>query len=85
MLGNDTNSTSGSATQIVVVTGPTAVGKTELSLRLAEQLNAEIINGDAMQCYQGLEIGTAKPTLVEREVVPHHLFDLWQVTEKAEM
>ena len=83
MLGNDTNSTSGSATQIVVVTGPTAVGKTELSLRLAEQLNAEIINGDAMQCYQGLEIGTAKPTLVEREVVPHHLFDLWQVTEKA--
>ena len=83
MLGNDTNSTSGSAAQIVVVTGPTAVGKTELSLRLAEQLNAEIINGDAMQCYQGLEIGTAKPTLVERGVVPHHLFDLWQVTEKA--
>lgn len=83
MLGNDTKSNPDPMEQIIVVTGPTAAGKTELSLRLAESIDAEIINGDAMQCYRGLDIGTAKPSSAERQVVPHHLFDLWAVTQTA--
>lgn len=56
--------------------GPTASGKTAVGLELARQLNAEIIALDSMTLYRGMDIGTAKPTLVEREVVPHHLFDI---------
>lgn len=58
------------------VAGPTAVGKSEVALRLAEALNGEIISVDSMQVYRGLDIGTAKPTPEERRRVPHHLIDL---------
>lgn len=60
---------------IVVVAGPTCSGKSSLAIKLAQVLNAEIINGDAFQVYKYFDIGTAKPTLKERALVPHHLFD----------
>ena len=59
----------------LAITGPTASGKTALSLGLAERLNAEIISCDSMQIYQGMDIGTAKATAEERARVPHHLID----------
>lgn len=59
-----------------VIIGPTAVGKTELSLEIAERLGAEIISADSMQIYRGMDIGTAKPTLQERRGIPHHLIDI---------
>ncbi|MDD2365911.1 MAG: tRNA (adenosine(37)-N6)-dimethylallyltransferase MiaA [Desulfuromonadaceae bacterium] len=62
--------------KLLVVCGPTASGKSELALRLAEKLDAEIINADSMQVYQRLDIGTAKPSLEERSVTPHHLIDI---------
>ena len=59
----------------LAITGPTASGKTALSLGLAEKLNAEIISCDSMQIYRGMDIGTAKATACERARVPHHLID----------
>jgi len=61
---------------IVVVTGPTAAGKTGLAIRLAERFQGEVINADSMQVYRYMDIGTAKPSLEERARVPHHLFDV---------
>jgi len=66
---------------IIVITGPTAVGKTKLSVELAKRLNAEIINCDAMQVYKKLNIGTAKITESEKEGISHHLFDIKELTE----
>lgn len=60
---------------IIVIVGPTAVGKTKMSVELAKKFNAEIINGDSMQVYKELDIGTAKPRDEEKEGIPHHLFD----------
>jgi tRNA dimethylallyltransferase len=62
--------------QMIAVVGPTAVGKTKLSIFLAKHLKGEIINGDAFQVYRGLDIGTAKISAEETEGVPHHLFDI---------
>ncbi len=62
--------------RLVIIAGPTAVGKTALSVKLAEEFNAEIINADSRQIYRKLDIGTAKPTREERSRVPHHLIDL---------
>lgn len=67
---------------IIVVTGPTGVGKTKLSIELAKKFNAEIINGDSVQIYKGLDIGSAKVTEEEKENIPHHLFDIKEVTEE---
>jgi tRNA dimethylallyltransferase len=61
---------------IIVLVGPTAVGKTELSFRLVEQFNCEIVSMDSMQVYRGMDIGTAKPSQQERAAVPHHLIDI---------
>ncbi len=68
---------------IVAVVGPTAVGKSELSLRLAEELGGEVVNTDAMQLYRGMDIGTAKLRPEERRGVRHHLLDVLDVTEPA--
>ena len=65
--------------KIIVITGPTGVGKTKLSVKLAKKLNGEIINADSMQVYRGLDIGTAKIREEEKEMVPHHLFDICDV------
>jgi tRNA dimethylallyltransferase len=61
---------------LLVLVGPTAVGKTRLSLQLAVDYGAEIISGDSMQVYRGMDIGTAKATLQERQQIPHHLIDI---------
>ena len=68
--------------KIIVIVGPTGVGKTKLSIELAKKYNAEIINGDAMQVYKDLNIGTAKVTEEEKENIPHHLFDIKNVNEE---
>src|SRR3954451_14618602 len=68
---------------IVAVVGATAAGKTGLSLDLAERLEGEIVNTDAMQLYRGMDIGTAKLPEAERRGIPHHLLDLLDVTEPA--
>jgi tRNA dimethylallyltransferase len=64
------------AAKVAVLVGPTAVGKTGVALDLASALGAEIVNADSMQVYQELDIGTAKPTPLERARVPHHLVDV---------
>lgn len=61
---------------VLFIVGPTASGKSSLGLALASELNAEIISADSMQIYQGMDIGTAKPTLAEQKKVPHHLIDI---------
>jgi tRNA dimethylallyltransferase len=62
--------------RLVVIIGPTAVGKTQLSLELAEQFDGEIISGDSMQVYRGMDIGTAKAEPEELASIPHHLIDI---------
>ena len=59
-----------------MIVGPTAVGKTEISIQLAERLDGEIVSADSRLFYRGMDIGTAKPTLEERRSVPHHLIDV---------
>ena len=67
--------------RLIVIAGPTAVGKSALALRLAQQLDGEIISGDSMCVYRGLDIGTAKPSVSEQKLVPHHLIDIRRPTE----
>ena len=62
--------------RLICICGPTASGKTALSVALAQQLHTEIISADSMQIYRGMDIGTAKPTIAERQGVPHHLLDV---------
>jgi tRNA dimethylallyltransferase len=66
---------------LVVILGPTAVGKTEIAIQVAEQLGGEIVSADSRLFYRGMDIGTAKPTLVERSRVPHHLIDVAEPDE----
>lgn len=61
---------------LVVIVGPTAVGKTKLSIELAKVLNGEIVSADSMQIYRYMDIGTAKPTVEERQGIPHHMIDV---------
>ena len=61
---------------MVVLTGPTAVGKTKLSIKLATAVDGEIISADSMQVYRRMDIGTAKPTRSETLGVPHHMIDV---------
>lgn len=68
---------------VVAVVGPTAAGKSELSLDLAEHLGGEVVNTDAMQIYRGMDIGTAKLSVPERRGIAHHLLDLLEVSEPA--
>ncbi|MBW8348965.1 tRNA (adenosine(37)-N6)-dimethylallyltransferase MiaA [Bacillus sp. IITD106] len=67
--------------KLVVIVGPTAVGKTKLSIEIAKRFNGEIISGDSMQVYKGMDIGTAKITNEEMEGIPHHLIDIKQPDE----
>lgn len=67
--------------KVIVIVGPTAVGKTALGVQLAQLFNGEVISGDSMQVYRGLDIGTAKVTDAEKGAVPHHLIDVRDVDE----
>lgn len=68
---------------VVAVVGPTAAGKSALSIALARALDGEVVNADSMQLYQGMDIGTAKLTVAERDGVPHHILDIWDIREPA--
>ncbi|MFJ2109037.1 tRNA (adenosine(37)-N6)-dimethylallyltransferase MiaA [Streptomyces microflavus] len=72
-----------SAPRVITVVGPTAAGKSDLGVFLAQQLGGEVVNADSMQLYRGMDIGTAKMTPAERAGVPHRLLDIWDVTEAA--
>jgi tRNA dimethylallyltransferase len=72
-----------SLSHLVAIVGPTATGKSDLAIELAEELGGEVINADAMQLYRGMDIGTAKLFPVERRGIPHHLLDVLDVTETA--
>ncbi|KAB1142857.1 tRNA (adenosine(37)-N6)-dimethylallyltransferase MiaA [Streptomyces luteolifulvus] len=71
------------APRVIAVVGPTAAGKSDLGVFLAQQLGGEVVNADSMQLYRGMDIGTAKLTPEERGGVPHHLLDIWDVTVTA--
>jgi tRNA dimethylallyltransferase len=71
------------APRVIAVVGPTAAGKSDLGVAIARALNGEVVNADSMQLYRGMDIGTAKLTTGERQGVPHHLLDIWDVTEAA--
>ncbi|MBM3698822.1 MAG: tRNA (adenosine(37)-N6)-dimethylallyltransferase MiaA [Actinobacteria bacterium] len=68
---------------LVIICGATATGKSELALAVAKELNAEIVNADSMQVYKGMDIGTAKLSLAGRQGINHHLIDLLEVTQEA--
>lgn len=67
---------------VVVITGPTATGKSKVAIYLARELNGEIVNADSMQVYRGMDIGTAKPSDADRQAVPHHLYDICDPAER---
>jgi tRNA dimethylallyltransferase len=69
--------------RVVAVVGPTATGKSDLAVALAQELDAEVVNADSMQLYRGMDIGTAKLSAEQRDGVPHHLLDVWDVTHPA--
>jgi tRNA dimethylallyltransferase len=68
---------------VIAVVGPTAAGKSDLALRLARALDGEVVNADSAQLYTGMDVGTAKLSVAERQGVPHHLLDVWDVRHTA--
>ena len=68
---------------LTVICGATATGKSELAVALAKEINAEVVNADSMQVYKGMDIGTAKLTMAQRDAVSHHLIDVLDITEEA--
>ncbi len=69
------------ARRVVAIVGPTASGKSAIALELARRLGGEIVNADSRQVYRGMDIGTAKPSLADRQRVPHHLYDIIEPAE----
>jgi tRNA dimethylallyltransferase len=70
------------SSKVLVLTGPTGVGKTRLAVTVAEKFGAEVISADSRQVYKYIDIGTAKPSLEERRRVPHHLVDFLELEQK---
>lgn len=68
---------------LTVICGATATGKSELAVALAKEINAEVVNADSMQVYKGMDIGTAKLTITQRDGVMHHLIDVLEISEEA--
>ncbi|SHG69148.1 tRNA dimethylallyltransferase [Jatrophihabitans endophyticus] len=73
----------GTSPRVLAVVGPTATGKSELAIALAQRLDGEIVNADSMQLYEGMDVGTAKVPPAERGGVPHHLLDVWPLAKSA--
>ena len=69
--------------RLIVICGATATGKSDLAVALAQQIDAEVINADSMQLYKGMDIGTAKITIDERKGIAHHMMDLLDVHQDA--
>ena len=72
-------------TPLVAIVGPTASGKSGLAVAVAKAVGGEVINADSMQLYQGMDVGTAKLSMDDREGIPHHLLDIWPVTTTASL
>ncbi len=70
---------------VVAIVGPTAAGKSDLAVALAHRLGGEVVNADSMQLYRGMDIGTAKLTMAEREGIPHHVLDVWEPSHPADV
>ena len=68
--------------KVIVICGPTASGKTALSIQLAQKINGEIISADSIQVYKGMDIGSAKITKEETDGIPHHLIDILEPKEE---
>src|SRR5271168_2477845 len=68
---------------LVAILGPTASGKSALAIHLAQQLDGEVIACDSTQLYRGFDVGTGKPTSVERQGIPHHLLDVLDASQEA--
>ena len=66
---------------LIAIVGPTASGKTALAVQVAKALDGEVVGTDSMQAYRGMDIGTASPTVVEQQGVPHHMIDVWDVAQ----
>ena len=79
------HATQGRPGPVIALVGPTATGKSALSLAVAHATGGEIVNADSMQLYRGMDIGTAKLTVEEREGVPHHCLDIWNVRQTADV
>jgi tRNA dimethylallyltransferase len=73
----------GAGGAVVAVVGATATGKSSLAVALAREIGGEVVNADSMQLYRGMDVGTAKLSVAERDGVPHHLLDVWDVTQPA--
>src|SRR5437763_14956214 len=67
---------------LIVIAGPTGTGKSSFALRLALALGGEIVNYDSVQIYRGFDVGSAKPSIATRALVPHHLFDIVEATDE---
>ena len=65
--------------KVIVIVGPTGIGKTKLSIELAKKINGEIISADSMQIYKKMNIGTAKPTETEKQNIPHYMMDIVEI------
>ncbi|MDQ1631977.1 MAG: tRNA dimethylallyltransferase [Frankiaceae bacterium] len=72
-------------TRVLAVVGPTGTGKSAVAVELAARLGGEVVNADSMQLYRSMDIGTAKLSVDERAGIPHHLLDVWDVTEAADV
>ena len=68
---------------LIIVCGATATGKSELAVSLSKEINAEVVNADSMQVYKGMDIGTAKLTNAERGGITHHLIDVLDIKDEA--
>ncbi len=68
--------------KVLVLAGPTAVGKSALAIQIARLVGGQVVSADSMQVYRGMDIGTAKPSMAEREEIPHHLIDIRDVSQK---
>ena len=68
---------------VLVICGATATGKSDLAVEIALEIGAEIVNADSMQLYRGMDIGTAKISVVDRKGIPHHLLDVLDMKEDA--
>lgn len=66
---------------VLAIVGPTASGKSALAIRLARLLGGEVVGTDSMQAYRGMDVGTATPTVTERDGVPHHMIDVWEIDQ----
>ena len=69
--------------KLIIICGATATGKSETAIAVAKELGAEIISADSMQLYKGMDIGTAKLSLLERDGIKHHLLDELEISEEA--